>query len=408
MNSEALFNLALGLQSPWEVREVKFAETDGRNALYLQIGFIRGAKFPDQTGALCGVHDTVSRQWQHLNFFEHACYLQCDVPRIKDSAGKVKTVPVPWARPESGFTLMFEAMVMALIEREMPINRVAELLRVHPHRVWKVFKHWVGEARANDTCSEITQLGIDETSTRKGHHYVTLGVDMVARRVIHVTEGRDKEAVKSIKQHLASKNVSAEQIKQVSIDMSPAFIAGVEEHFTEAKLTFDRFHVVKLLNEAMDRVRKTERKEHDLLKGHKYTFLKNKDKLSEKKRVELDELITLYPKLGAAYRLKTLFHDLWEMPTKEDAQAFLIQWCAEVRFAKLHAFEPFIKTLIAHWYGILHYIESKLTNGLLEGINNKVQLAKRRARGYRNTSNFIDMIYFLCGKLDFNYPLYST
>lgn len=185
-----------------------------------------------------------------------------------------------------------------------------------------------------------------------------------------MTEGRDKEAVKAIQQHLESIDVPAKQIKQVSIDMSPAFIAGVEEHFTEAKLTFDRFHVVKLLNEAMERVRKIERKEHDLLKGHKYTFLKNKDKLSEKMRVALDELITLYPTLGAAlvpfrvYRLKTLFHDLWDMPTKEAAHEFLIQWCAEVRLAKLEAFEPFIKTLIGHWYGILHYIDSKLTNGL--------------------------------------------
>lgn len=185
MNSETLFNLALGLQSPWEVRDVKFADTNGCNALHLQIGFVRGAKFPDQTGALCGVHDTVPRQWQHLNFFEHACYLQCDVPRIKDSEGKVKTVSVPWARLESGFTLMFEAMAMALIEREMPINRVAELLRVHPNRVWKVFNHWVGEARKNDTCTAVTQLGIDETSSRKGHNYVTLGVDMQARHVIH-------------------------------------------------------------------------------------------------------------------------------------------------------------------------------------------------------------------------------
>lgn len=116
MNSESLFTLALGLQSPWEVRGVEFAKSsEGRNELHIQIGFVKGAKFPDSTGALCGVHDTQTRKWQHLNFFEHTCYLHCDVPRIKATDGKVKLVPVPWSRPGSGFTLLFEAMAMALI-----------------------------------------------------------------------------------------------------------------------------------------------------------------------------------------------------------------------------------------------------------------------------------------------------
>lgn len=108
------------------------------------------------------------------------------------------------------------------------------------------------------------------------------------------------------------------------------------------------------------------------------------------------------------YRLKVLFNDLWELPTKVAAQEFLIQWCAEARHANIPAFDAFVKTLIGHWYGILQFIESKLTNGLLEGINHKIQLAKRRARGYRNVNNLINMVYFLCGRLKFSYPLYST
>lgn len=407
MNSEALFSMALGLQSPWEVRGVDFkAGLDDRNELHIKIGFSRGTKFSDSVGALCGVHDTVSRQWQHLSFFEHTCYLHCDVPRIKSSDGKIKTVSVPWARPESGFTLMFEALAMAMIEREMPINRIAQLLRVHPQRIWNVFNHWVTQAREADMPSTTTRLGMDETSTRKGHHYITLGVDMDTRRVIHVCEGKGKQAVADIKQALVSKHIAPEQIRQISMDLSPAYIAGVAEHFPTAQITFDRFHVVKLLNEAMDTVRKAERREHDLLKGHKYTFLKNPTQLSEQQRDSLEELTTLYPNLGKAYRLKTLFNDLWDMPTKHAAHHFMVQWCAEVRTADIPAFEPFIKTLIGHWYGIMHFVESRLTNGLLEGINHKIQLAKRRARGYRNLNNFINMIYFLCGKMKFNYPLY--
>lgn len=408
MSSEALFSMALGLQSPWEVNGVEFiAGESGRNELHIKVGFIRGAKFPDSTGALCGVHDTVSRKWRHLRFFEHLCYLHCDVPRIKSIDGKVKTVQVPWARPESGFTLMFEALVMAMIEREMPINRIAQLLGVHPHRVWNVFNHWVNQAREADAPSAITRLGIDETSTRKGHNYITLGVDMDARRGVHVSQGKGKQAVADIKHYLASRDISPKQIKQISMDLSPSYIAGAADYFPDAQIIFDRFHVVKLLNEAMDSVRKAERKEHELLKGH-YTFLKNPDHLPNHQRQALDEMTMLYPTLGKAYRFKTLFNDLWDMPNKEAALGFMVQWCAGVRCANLTAFVPFIKILIGHWYGIMHFVESRLTNGLLEGINHKVQLAKRRARGYRNLNNLINMVYFLCGKMKFNYPLYPV
>ncbi len=399
--------MALGLQSPWQVQEITFAANEsGREELHLTIGFPPGSRFPDDSGTPCPVHDTVERQWQHLSFFEHACYLHCAVPRIITPDGKVVTVVVPWARPGSGFTLLFEALALALIEREMPINRVAELLRVNPQRIWTVFSHWVGKARAADDPSSITKLGIDETSTRKGHHFVTLGVDMDQGRVIHVTEGKGKETLNAIRQHLESKGVDNQQIKQASLDLSPAFISGVKESFPSAEITFDRFHVVKLLNEAMDKVRKSERKEHEALKGQKYTFLKNRENLSETQQKDLAEMIQLYPTLGEAYRLKVLFNDLWTMPDKPSAHAFLNQWCAEVEEAKIPAFMKFARTVKSHWNGIVHFVESRLSNGLLEGINHKVQLAKRRARGFRNIDNFINMIYFLCGKLKFDYPRY--
>jgi transposase len=409
MNSETLFSMALGLNTPWQVKDVTFSTDDKlRSELHLRIDFVSGSRFLDEKGNLCPVHDTVERQWQHLSFFEHTCYLHCTVPRITSSDGKVRTVEVPWARPGSGFTLLFEALALALIEREMPVNRVAEILKVNPQRIWTIFNHWISNAKAADDPSALTKLGVDETSTKKGHHYVTLGVDLDTSRVIHVTEGKGKATLHSIQQHLETKGVEKEQVKQISMDLSPAFIAGAAESFPEAQITFDRFHVVKLLNEAMNQVRMIERKEHDALKGHKYTFLKNRVNLSDKQEESLAEMITLYPTLGEAYRLKVLFNDLWDMPNKESAEAFLQQWCHEVESAKIPAFIKFAKTLRAHWSGIVHFVTSRITNGILEGINCKIQLAKRRARGYRNINNFINMIYFLCGKLKFDYPLYFT
>ena len=343
-----------------------------------------------------------------MSFFEHTCYLHCAVPRITTTDGKVRTVDVPWARPGSGFTLLFEALALALIEREMLANRVAEILKVNPQRIWTLFNHWISEARAADDPGTLTQLGVDETSTQKGHHYVTLGVDLDEARVLHVTEGKGKATLQSIQQYLENKGVDKEQVEQISMDLPPSFIAGAAESFPTAQITFDRFHVVKLLNEAMNQVRIAERKEHDALKGHKYTFLKNRENLSNKKEKERDELIKLYPTLGEAYRLKVLFNDRWEMPDKPAADAFLRQWCEDVDAAKIPAFMKFANTVRAHGSRIVHFIQSQITNGILEGINSKIQLAKRRARGYRNIHNFINMIYFLCGKLKFDYPLYFT
>jgi len=409
MNSEILFSMALGLQEPWKIKEIKFAlsEESGLKELHLHIGFTAGSRFPDKTGVLCNVYDTVSRKWRHLNFFEHPCLLYCDVPRIQTEAGKVITVTVPWARSGSGFTLLFEAFALALIEREMPVNRVAEILRVNPQRVWNLFNHWVGKAVESDDPSKITKLGVDETSTRKGHNYVTLAVDLEESRVVYATEGKGKATMQEIKQHLDEKGVSENQVDQLSMDLSPSFIAGAADFFPAAQITFDRFHVTKLLNEAMDKVRKSERKEHDDLKGQKYTFLKNRQNLTDKQEESLTKLIELYPTLGKAYRLKVLFRDLWEMSSLTAANAFLKQWCADVESAKIPAFMDFAKTVKSHWSGIVHFVESRITNGILEGINNKVQLSKRRARGFRNLNNFINMIYFLCGKLKFDYPLYS-
>jgi transposase len=348
---------------------------------------VPGSRFPDEANELCPVHDTVERQWQHLSFFEHTCYLHCAVPRITTSSGKVRNVDVPWARPGSGFTLLFEALAMAMIEREMPVNRVAEILKVNPQRIWTIFNHWMGVARDADDPSSLTKLGVDETSTKKGHQYVTLGVDLDQSRVIHVTEGKGKATLESIRKHLESKGATQEQVEQISMDLSPSFIAGAAASFPAAQITFDRFHVVKLLNEAMNQVRMAERQEHEGLRGHKYTFLRNRDTLSDKQATALADMIKLYPTLGEAYRLKELFNDLWSMPDKPTAEAFLRLWCTEVDAAKIPAFMRFANTVRAHWSGIVHFVESRITNGILEGINSKIQLAKRRARGYRNINN---------------------
>jgi len=188
--------------------------------------------------------------------------------------------------------------------------------------------------------------------------------------------------------------------------MSPAFISGCVEYLPQASITFDKFHVMKEVNKAMDELRKLERIGNDSLKGHKYSFLKNK--LSHKIQNERDLLLEAYPKLGEGYRLKQMFKEFWDIKDPLEAEAYLAFWCDMADESKIFPFIKAAKTIRAHWSGIVNYIQSHINNGILEGLNSKIQLAKSRARGYRNIDNFINMIYFTCGKLKFDYPLLSS
>ncbi len=404
MNSQEIFAIALGLESPWSITELSFDKSTSR--LDIHLSFTKGHKFEGSDGLSYTAYDTVERSWQHLNFFQHHCYLHARVPRIKQVNGKIQTQSVPWARPQSGFTLLFEAFSMLLIENEMPVNKVAKILKVYPNRLWTIFNYWISRAHNADEIEDLEQVGFDETSTKKGHHYVTTMVDLQQRRVLYACQGKDSNCLKMSVQYLEDKGVAIDKVKQVCIDMSPAFIAGCRDYLPNAAITFDKFHVVKEVNKAMDELRKLERQGNQLLKGHKYTLLKSR--LTPKLKEERDLLLEYYPRLGEGYRLKQLFTEFWDIKDKQEAEGYLAFWCDIVDESKIQPFIKAANTIRSHWTGIINYIESRINNGILEGLNSKIQLAKKRARGYRNTKNFINMIYFICGKLKFDYPLYST
>jgi transposase len=410
MNSKEIFSSALGLSRPWQISDVRLeAVSEIERELHIYLDFERGFKFLTRSGSYSTAYDTEQKEWQHLNFFQHRCYLHARVPRLQDSEGRVYLENVPWARPGSGFTLMFEAYAMLLIESEMPVCKVAENMSVTQPRIWRVFDYWIQKAYSEDVLSEVTAIGVDETSRKKGHEYITEFVDLHEHKVVFVTEGKDSKTFESFTEELEEKGGKKENIDLISMDMSPAFIAGAIKYFPDAQLVFDKFHLVKSLNEALDEVRRLERKGNELLKNHRYTILKKYENLSLKKKYELDSLLPLYPKLGEAYRLRQLFLEVFEIGDPEEAKGYLWFWLDQAVESGIQPFIRFVNMIKAHWCGIVAYFDKHVTNGVLEGINSKIQLAKRRARGYRNPKNFINMIYFLCGKLkfDFYYP-YKT
>ena len=185
--------------------------------------------------------------------------------------------------------------------------------------------------------------------------------------------------------------------------MLPAFISGCLEYLPNASITFDKFHIIKEVNKAMEELRRMESKEYKALKGHKYLFLKNK--VTQDQRNLLNHFTIMYPKPGEGYRFVQMFKDFWGIEDIEVAKGYMGFWCDIVMESGIQPFIKVAKLIKSHWTGVVNYIESKITNGVLEGINTKIQLTKKGARGYRDINNFINMIYFICGKLEFYYPL---
>ena len=405
MNSESLFAVALGITPPWEVEGVEFTKENKR--LDIKIGFRRGATFACPVcGTTAPVHDTSEKTWRHLNFFQFEAYLTARVPRVKcpNADHGVKQVPIPWARAGSGFTLLFEALAMALV-REMPVKAAAAMLGEHDTRIWRVIDHYIQSARAEVDHSEVRRVGMDETSARRGQDYISLFYDMDQRRLLFGTEGRDHETVKAFTDDFRDHNGAPENITDACLDMSKAFIKGVNESLPNAEITFDSFHLIKHMNDALSQVRAEEAKFYpEMMKGSRYAFLKNPENLTKKQDETLTSLCNYRLKTARAYLIKLALQDVYFAPSREEAEVRLKTWYGWAIRSQIEQVRAVAKTVKNHWNGILSWFDSQLSNGFIEAVNGLIQAAKRRARGYRTTKNLINMAYLIAGKLDFRLP----
>ena len=336
-----LFTAALGLTPPWEVTDIRF-DAEARQ-VDIDVGFPAGSRFACPS---CGageqpVHDTRRRSWQHLHFFEHRAYIDAVVPRVRCAhCGKTTQVEVPWSRAGSGFTQLFEAMV------------------------------------------------------------ITLFHDLTEQRVLYACEGRDKTTVARFVEDLCNHGGSAESVEAVCIDMSKAYIAGVAQHLPRAAVTFDRFHVIQLANAAVDEVRRAEVGEQPALKRSRWTWLKDRSHWTAKQITQFHHLSRMGLKTARAWRIKERLREvLAEARSREEAERRLNEWYSWARRCRLQPFKKLAWTLREHWQGLLNGFDSRLSNGSVEGMNAMIQAAKARARGYRTTRNLITMAYLIGGKL---------
>ena len=408
MRDNDLFQLALGITSPWFVAASVFDRAGKR--LDIQLDFKAGSRFacPECKAEGCPVHDTRERTWRHLDFFQHQAFLTARVPRVSCSAcNKTSQVHVPQeaigARPGSGFTLLFEAFAMTLI-MHMPVLAVARLLGETDKRLWRMVFHYVGAAVACADHSAVVRVCIDETAAKRGHNYITLVADMDRRRVVFVTGGRGADTVRQFADHLEDHGGDASRVKQVCIDMSAAYISGVGENLTEAEITFDRFHVMKLIGDAVDEVRRTEVKTRPELKGTRYVWTKNAANLTANQSSTLDALASTNLKTARAWRMRLAFQEIYAQRSHGWGEAFFWRWIGWAKRSRLEPMKAVARTMEKYSAGILAWFDGHISNGLIEGINSLVQAAKTKARGYRSIRALTAITYLVAGKLDLSLP----
>jgi len=428
--TQELFQLALNITEPWFVSDIKFDVESKRLDVY--IDFKRGSLFSyeyieyktetkketidgkevetktkieigRETFNNLKAYDTKNKTWRHLNFFEHECYLHARVPRVKLPNGKTKLIKTPWEGLSNGFTLLLEALLVQLCQA-MPVNQVAKLTKISDDKLWSMLDRYINNTRKYENFEDIDAIGIDETSRAKGHEYITLFVDLSKRRTIFITEGKDNTTVKRFAEDFKEHNGDVNKIENVSCDMSPAFIKGVEENLPEAEITFDKFHILKIINEAVDEVRRQEVANNKILKGTKYIWLKNYDNLTKKQKEELEELTMskMNIKTVRAYNIKQSFQDIYKANTQEEFITYLNKWYFWATHSRLEPIIKAAKSVKRHWDGIIKWYESKINNGILEGLNSVIQAAKSKARGYKTFKNYKIIVHLLTGKLDFS------
>jgi transposase len=276
---------------------------------------------------------------------------------------------------------------------------------VDDNKLWRMMNYYTEAARQFEDYSGVKRVGIDETSKTKGHDYVTLFVDLEESKTIFVAEGKGSETLEEFKKDLTEHGGKSENITDASLDMSPAFIKGVEENFLNAEITFDKFHIMKIINKAVDEVRKTETKEQDILCGQKYLFLKNRDNLTESQR-DILKAMEAMPRLNLktvkAFHIRENFQEIYKETDKKGFEKALKKRYFWATHSRIEPMKEAAKTIKRHWSGVLRWYTSKVSNGILEGLNSLVQAAKAKARGYRTFKNLKTIIYMLTGKLDYS------
>jgi transposase len=409
MYDTSLYSKLLNLEHPWFVEKVELKLEDRTVEICLK--HLKDIKWPCP---ICGKEfscydHTPERSWRHLDTCQCKTIIYACPPRIKCPEHGVKQVNLPWAESHSRLTILMERLAIDILNECITISGAQKLLGMSWDEIFGVMKRAVARGQIRKTNIPLSHVCIDEKAFKKGHSYMTL-VYNIKKRCVEFA-GKDRKTI-SLEEFY--KTLSQEQlnsIEAVCMDMWDPFFAATVLHVPDAlsKIVYDRFHVMKYVNKAVDKVRKAENRElrekgqPSQLAGTKYLWLYGEENVPDKRKEEFERLKNSDLKVAKAWAMKENIRNFWTMPTAEAARGYISKWFDWVKKSKISPMKKAAETIMSHLANILTYFEHHITNGIAEGLNSKIASIKRRACGYRNHDHFKTAIYFFCGGLDL-YP----
>jgi transposase len=353
----------------------------------------------------CGARDVIRRgeqeRWfRNLPLGKDCTWLIAKLPRVEcRHCHIVRQIPLGFAAPRHSYTRAFERFVLEL-SRYTTIQDVADHLAVSWDIVKDIQKRHLTKRYAKPPLKEVRQIAIDEICVGRGYRFLTLVLDLESGAILFVGEGKKAASLAPFWRRLKAARA---KVQAVAIDMSRAYISAVERHLPKAKIVFDRFHVVKLMNEKLTQLRRelyrqvTDDLQKEVLKGIRWLLLKRPENLDPKRneRQRLEEALELNEPLAIAYYLKEDLRQVWEQPNKEAARIFLTSWYLQALDSGVRVLQDFARTLMAHAHGVLAWYDYPISTGPLEGTNNKIKTLMRQHYGFRDRHFFILKLYQL-------------
>ncbi len=403
MRLTTAFSKLLSLPGAW-VRSVAF----GREAIVVRVVRKRRRHGCSRCAfTTASSYDGRTCRWRHLALGKWAVIVEADLRRVRCPEHGVLVEAVEWAAPDSRFTLDFEDLV-AWLAREMNLSAVMRLVHVSWRTVGRIVRRVVGRKLDRDRLDALYSIGLDEVSYRKGHKYLSVVVGHATGTPAWIGEGRSRETVGKFFDELGPERSG--RLSLVSMDMSAAYIHEVRARAPQAVIAFDPFHVVKLANDAVHELRRSEARSlratphADVLKGTRWALLKAPENLTPLEEARLAEVSKLNRRVYRGYLLKEELRALYAC-SLSSAAAHLDAWLRWAWRSRLRPFTRLARTLKEHRDGILAAIDWGVSNSKLEGINNRIGVLKHRAYGFHSAAALIAMVFLCCSKLPVDLPI---
>ena len=405
MRDIELYRALLGLTAPWTVVGVDVDMTGQRVVVRVDAG--PGPYQCPECGTSGPGYDSKPRRWRHLDTMQFTTWIEADVPRLTCAAHGVRQLRVPWAAPGSQFTVLFERLAIDLF-RECSITGAGRVLRISWDEGWGIKARAVKRGLARRIPEVVGRIGVDEKAIAKRHRYLTIVADLEQSRVLYLADDRKQESLDGFWPTLTP--AQRDGISAVAMDMWEPYVQSTRAHLpgADGKIVFDKFHVVKHLHDAVDKVRRGEhralrRAGDERLTGSKYLWLRWPEHMTQAQRTAFKALQREDLQVGRAWVLKERFRTFWEYRYLGAARTFFTRWFWRATHSRLKPMAAVAKLIQRHLPNLLTYLRHHLTNAGLEGVNAVIQWVKKTARGFRNAEHFKTAIYFHCGGLDL-YP----